>query len=651
MGLSADGSYVLVFFVTFLLVAAITLVSTKIFDTTASLPARQGLYGGAPPFPDAVPQIAPPSGDPLGSVKCVSYCTNRDDGQMEVCGSTKLRACKTEDDCAGCREQQPYQDLACMTPAESQWKHVAAQQDALNNKAEKYCLPQQKKCLVGKTLKKCRQNEDCGMCADVLSNSKAFTCKVLGPDAVINFDGQAFSAGADGGQFCVPAYRGCNPEYGVATWTSTGGWVCNCKYPGIYGGPQCDQLVACNADMVAPWSADKQQLLLNVPGEDGSRVGDPWSLKSRVDPSKCVDGEGKIVDCKPGLQRTVACRCDGIQRGTERTYTYQHGNVLTCKLDPCHGGKVGGRTWLWDATPGPGQDQLPVIPNQAATTCACSGYGSSAWKYENRADNADSLHYDWKGYCKDVRVPGTNITIKTEADATACKAVAQANTDAEHSMLVPAVDVHRQSVCVTDPCTGLSADTEYRVNMGELNALGHFNATTGKCQCGTNPVGSLAIDIPRDQCNRSENPVCGYCANACVNYPCEAAPGSNCGNMECSTKPDGSRYCKCGTDCVFFDGKCHQKKDNKACCEGYHGVDMGNGMNICGETKGGRCQLVRSSKTQPYCDVNSDWHAQAIVCSGHGQCGSCRNKDSCKGTSKQSFQPGCGINRDGSRHN
>ena len=655
MGLSDSGSYALIFCITFVLVAAITVVTAKVFDKTPSLPGTQPFDNGAPPFPDAVPQIPPPPG--TSGTKCVNFCTSEKTGALEPCGSTALVTCAGDAECAPCQDNQPYKNIQCLDA--SAWPHVKAQQAALKNESPKYCLPKPVACLDATSLKECRVTDDCAMCTETssLPNKETFQCKMLRGGQVLRVNGQEITV-KDSGQYCVPSFSGCDPKYGIATWTSNEGWTCRCKYPGIYGGKQCNELVACNADMVTPWSAQKQQLLLNVPGKDGSKVGEPWTVESGVDPNKCLAPDGTQVECTTaGMPRTVACQCDGIQKGTLASYTYATNNPLTCEVDPCYGTPAGGKTWLWDATPGTNKDQLPSIPRQPPTTCSCSGFGSSAWRFQAKS-NPSSNDYTWQGYCKDVHIPQSNIVLPADGSKEFCDAQKQANTDAMGTALVPGKR-GGTSICATDPCTGVFGDTGYRVNLGELSALGHFNAATGQCDCATTPEGSTAVLLQDAQCDRSINPVCAYCVNACISppgttkneeKPCPVAPGSNCGkNVTCATLQDGSKTCKCGEGCRYYDGQCHSIRENKACCEdGYHGVDMGEGMNICGHASKASCKLVRSVKSCNGPDVN--WHEMAMVCSGDDVCGYCITGDptSCKGPSRQSFRDNCGINRDGS---
>lgn len=657
MGLSDNGSYALIFCITFLLVVCLTVVTAKIFDRTPPLPA--GVY--APPFPDAAPLLPRITPAPVQTGACVTYCTNRTSGELEPCESVALQVCTSDSDCASCMADMPFADIKCVAP--TQWPHVAQQQAALNNKADKYCLPTRNTCInlpEDAPLQECRSDADCLRCNDALPNGEKFQCQPTAQGTVVNLNGRPVQA-PNTASFCVPQYTGCDPRYGVATWTSDGQWKCNCKYKNIMGGPACDQLVACNADQVTPWSKDKQQLLLNMPGEDGSKVGDPWTIDTGVDPNKCVGADGKQVECTSAATDvpTVACQCDGVHIGSLTTYTYAQNQPLTCTLDPCYSFNFGtGKTWLYDKQTGREQHQLPFIPNLPVSpgyACSCSGFGSGVWKYQAPKDNNDPTQgYQWKGYCEPVTIPGTSIVIPADADKNVCTAQKQANTDASASLLIPSVNKEGNAVCVVDPCSGLTSDRSYRTNIGVTGSFGNFDAKSGTCRC-SEVDGARNMSVPPAVCDRSINPVCSYCANACVGSLetlCPVKEGSSC-KPKCTTSATGAKVCECGqvpggNPCFWYNGQCVEQTNFMGCCEDMHGV-----AGACAG-KENTCRVVRSKSTDQGCSVTTrDFVKQAIVCDhrdtcGSGWCGNMGNGPTCKcgdapDCTTAHFKGNCGI--------
>lgn len=659
MRLSDDGSYALMFCVTFLLVVCLTVVTAKIFDRTPALPA--GAY--APPFPDATPLLPPATSAPNQVGGCVSYCTNSQSGELEPCESVAIKTCSVNSDCADCMVKTPLQDIMCAAP--TQWPHVKDQQAALNNRSDKYCLPTRSTCLYlpdDAPLQTCKSNNDCLRCSDRLPNGEKFQCQPTKQNTIVNLGGKTVVAPYTA-SFCIPRYTGCDPRYGVATWTSDGQWVCNCKYPNVMGGAACDQLVACNANEVTNWSKNKQQLLLNMPGENGSKVGDPWTVDSGVDPNMCVGEDGEQVTCTgSGTDvRTAACQCDGVHKASLATYTFQPGNPLTCTQDPCYATDFGtGKTWLYATTPGTAKNQLPLIPNlpvAAESACSCSGFGSGVWTYQAPKDNSDSTQgYRWKGYCEQVNIPGTSIVLPADANKDVCAAQKQANTDAQASLLIPGVNKEQQAVCVVDPCSGVTSDKSYRTNIGITGSFGSFSATTGTCLCSAQD-GAINIDITSENCDRTINPACSFCANACIGGQeqiktlCPVRAGSSCA-PNCSTSATGAKVCDCGkapggNQCFFYNGECVEQKSFMACCEDMHGVE-----GTCAG-KENSCRVVRSKSTSA-CSVGTEkFVKQAIVCDHRDTCGSKWCKEfglgpTCKcgdapGCTTAHFQGSCGI--------
>ena len=630
--MKAEGSYALVFVLTFVLVSALTLVMCKVFDDTTDVVINTST--AAPPFPDAYPQLPYAATAVAQPQQCISYCTDPDTGQLGPCYSTKLQACASDGDCDTCDYALPYQEVTCQ--AGTAWPTVPAQQEKLENKADKYCLPTRKSCIFvepdsngTKQPIQCGSDDDCLRCTDELPTGDRFTCQAVTAGASValtNANGQTQDfTGVAAGKYCLPTARGCDPKYGSALWTSTEGWKCVCKYPSVYRGDMCNELVACKNNELTPWSKEKQMLLLNMPGVDGSKVGDPWTIDSGVDPNKCVDsGLNQVARlasgaCPTGAQATVACQCDGVQEGTHATYRNSATNPLTCELDPCFANPNAGRTADDPAS-------LPTVPYQPKTTCACSGADSRLWEYSAAAtsDYYKTGGYKWIGYCKDKTIPNSKVVIKATPSAL-CDT--QANMAANVSGVVPGLrppppDMVTKSPtvdgCVADPCAGNYADPLYRTTQ----SIGHFDAKTGMCACfkGDTPVQPLLANNFPD-CDRTVNPVCASCQDACQGgsldelCPVYLNNINACGNRRCATNPDGTRTCDCGVDCFYYGGVCYPKVESKGSCEGLNKV-----ANVC-QDDGERCQLVNSYQW-PSCNPGEtpvvDKH---VICYNHSYCG------------------------------
>lgn len=595
----------------YILAAAVTMASMYFTGRSAPLITLNATTA----FPNAAPQVAPPTTPPVVTSTatatstqpsaCFELCTAEETGDLVPCATKRLTPCSTDRDCATrCgSDEVKFQGLQCLAPGAS-WPSVHDNQIALNNGADKFCLPARIECLdhaddvTGeKQLVQCRQDTDCTRCEDELPNGESMVCQPLAGMQHVTFcdtEDKCHEVQVDtAGQYCVPRQTGCDPQYGEAQWTANLGWTCTCKYSSLFGGEHCTDLIACQARDVAPWAAKQQQLLLNMPfvNADGvtSKVGDPWSPATGVDPTKCVSGTGEQVEC--GGEEwvpTVACQCDGMQNGSQATYTYVKGDPLACTIDPCFQNALGGRTMATVLSPdtdavvargvGDAPNEFPSGPG-LATTCACSGFGSSVWSYSTSAGK-----FVFTGHCEDTRIPGTSITLK-KADPAPQLCATQINTAAHSSVLVPGKNDEGGDKCTPDPCAGRYSDPGYATEQ----SLGYYNQSSGKCECAvTATVNSRSVQLPvctnkpgeaadpPGCCDHVVNPVCSFCADACIlglDASCPLAQGSTCANRRCTTAADGSRKCECGVDCFFYAGKCHQKIPNACNCAIFNGVE------------------------------------------------------------------------------
>lgn len=629
-----EASYVAVFVVAMIVAAALTVVISKAFDSAKALGTVEvaGL-GGALPFPDVYPRIPPPPVDPSQGVQCVNYCASQTTGDIQPCATTKLTPCVNSTNCDDCATKLPFQKITCQAPGVN-WPSVSVDQAAMNNVAPKYCLPTREAC-VGTSLTSCATTDDCRRCTDSLADGVELTCNFQSANTTVTVpraDGsEATLPVYIDGRYCTPNVPACNPLYGTARWSSEEGWKCVCKYPDVMGGPLCDQMIACRANEVLEETKTKQQLLLNMPGVDGSLIGDPWTLASGVDPNKCVNAQSTQIDCNVAgaVQPTVACQCDGIQVGTGKTFTYDTSNSRTCAVDPCYANANGGRTW------GRTDKALPTIPNQPATTCACSGADSSLWHIAPALGTRTGQTYTYKGYCTNFTIPRSKITLyATPGDESCTKETNKAATTTGLVSGRKVVNGVTVNTCAADPCAGSYSDSAYRTTAD----IGVFDATTGTCAC----VSAAAVKS-LGNCDRTVNPVCSTCVNACsldINTVCPTAPGDNCGNKRCISNPDGTSKCDCGEGCIYANGVCFQKVLSMEPC-----VLTKSVPGICSDSKE-TCRMVESWSQQK----NNCFEAQgaAVVCSTKDQCGpvgyynfmgGCGNDITCGGSTDSKFKP------------
>lgn len=628
-----EASYVAIFVFMFLFAAGLAVVIAKGFDSKKPLGTIEmaGLNGSLP-FPDVYPRIPPPAADPNAGIQCINYCASQTTGKIVPCPTTKLTPCTSDYDCESCASRLPLQKLTCQSPS-ADWQTVADDQVKMNNDYAKYCLPTREKCL-DTFLASCATTDDCRRCTDTLLDGVQLTCNLLTKGALVdvpNADGstKTMTVAVDG-RYCLPEVPACNPTYGTARWSAQEGWKCVCKYPSVFGGPQCDQPIACRSKEVNEDTKSKQQLLLNTPGVNGAAIGTPWTFESGVDPNKCLNAQNVVVDCTTvgAVQPTVACQCDGVQIGTGNTFTYDSANPRTCRVDPCHVNALGGRTWNRAGV------ALPTIPNQPATTCACSGADSSLWTIVPKVGTLTGQEYTFKGYCTDFTIPNTKIKIVGNPANVSC--FDGTNKVPTKTGLVPGrkvVNGAEVDTCAADPCAGSYSDSAYRTSAQQ----GIFDASTGTCACTNNVVAKQIAN-----CQRTINPVCSTCVSACdgdLNTLCPTAPGNNCGNKRCITNPDGTAKCDCGVGCVYQKGVCWQTRDHLDVCSLARGYD-----GICKE-KDDTCRLVAAfSEARNSCGGAI---GAAPICSSRTKCGAtgvlgCGDNDvniHCGGSTDAKFKP------------
>ncbi len=550
------------YIITLLLVIVLTVVFAKVWDREPEF--NTGVTGGTSntPVPHADPQVPLPITQDVTD-KCVVLQPDPQGGYRPS-PQVKLRPCNSNHDCSSCEDSE---QIACVQANDV----IKGQQSTLGNLSDKYCLPKQHQCLSGHTqdLQQCTQDIDCVSCNDDLPNQEVMTCQQipqggiqmavppLKPTGVVNIPQ---------GQYCLPQVRTCDYKNGHAEWTANEGWKCVCTHPNVMGGEDCSTLIACQNDLTTEDSKDKQLLLLNQPGPPT-----PWTTESGVDPEACHLPSGKQVPCSTqGAVPNTICQCQGRQIGTGRVFRNIHNQPMTCEVDPCNVGPLGGTSNIeltaktWSHT-------------QPANECVCSGVDSLIWKY-----NPENGQYEYKGFCDDYPIPvkGSQVTIMKNQEWSSsdfCNATKNPSNDsAQESLLVPGKSADGTDVCSPDPCTGHYGDPNFT---SPIHGLGHYSASKGACECASDQAGTVNVS----PCDHTVNPVCSTCVNACTEMdnpdisvrPCQPHPDPQraCPVAACKTTASGQVECVCGEDCIVTEGHfCTRKFDYQGDCTGYMGV-------------------------------------------------------------------------------
>lgn len=313
----------------------------KIYDTQQTATLASGLS----PFPDVVPIVDPPSTDPTVNT-CYKWCGN------SLCTDTKPVTCSTDLDCQN----------QC-TPPNSVTNPAVCTKGGV-------CGPPMQTCITGfseptadpSVLKPCITNTDCNVCTDTPAGEQMSCVYVEQASSLTLCDGNCTIEGVPGGYYCLPERTGCNAKAGTATWTDQG-WTCKCTWDNVLGGPECNIMYACQNNMVTDGSNGSnndtrslQQLLVNCNDPKNPLCGQPWTPETGINPTACYNknlGMGHSVDCnstnpEDAPTPNCVCQCDGTDKLTNKGYTYDFKNPLTCVLDPCSSG-AWGRTMTGDA--------------------------------------------------------------------------------------------------------------------------------------------------------------------------------------------------------------------------------------------------------------------------------------------------------------
>lgn len=345
----------------------------KIYDTQKT----QTLAPGISPFPDVVPVVTPPTTDPTLNM-CYKWCDGVEcpNNVTTTCGNNdvcvKPTTCSTNLDCQN----------ACSLP-----NNVTSPAVCTNS----VCSPPYQKCITGfsepsadpTNLKKCISSNDCNVCTDT-PTGEAMSCVFVQDNSTLNLcDGNCEIKSVPQGYYCLPERTGCDAKAGTATWTSEG-WQCTCRWPEIMGGPECNILLACGNNKVRDDTKALQQLIVNCTDTNNPFCGKPWTPESDIDPTACYSkskGFATVADCEipnpnPGASGQVpnpdalpncVCQCEGLDKESNRGYTYDLSDPHTCVLDPCNTGAwgrtlVGDAGYLLNAVPGVIHDFKLIAP-------------------------------------------------------------------------------------------------------------------------------------------------------------------------------------------------------------------------------------------------------------------------------------------------
>ena len=333
----------------------------KIYDTekTATLPP------GVSPFPDVVPVVTPPTTDPTLNT-CYQWCGGSEcpNNVVDKCDTSssnntacvKATTCNTDLDCQN----------AC-SPPNSVTNPATCNTD--KKTGLKVCGPPYQSCITGfptpnadpSYLKKCVTDTDCNVCTDTPTGETMGCVFVQDASSLTLCDGQCTIEGIPGGTYCLPQRTGCDAKSGIATWTDQG-WTCSCRWDNkVMSGPECNIMYACKNNMVTDGANGSnndtralQQLLVNCNDSSNPLCGQPWVPESGIDPTGYYDlnkGFGSVYDTndpKAVKMPNCVCQCDGTDKLTNKGYTYDPNDHLTCVLDPCSSG-AWGRSLIGDA--------------------------------------------------------------------------------------------------------------------------------------------------------------------------------------------------------------------------------------------------------------------------------------------------------------
>ncbi len=500
----------------------------------SSFPNRYPLFGGGGGNAENGKQI------------CVNQ-VRLDNGT--IYNEMKLKTCSTDSDCSNCQE-----DVSCQTVSET----VANdQKKTYGNNGNKFCMPKLKNCLIPPTFESCINDRDCMNCdTSDIGNGRSFQCETVGSKKTVKFNIEnnkyEYTNDSDKDKnICLPKRQYC--ANGTSTWTKTGDtqeWACECDYPNIYGGKNCDVMIACSNHLTNPSTKNKQLLLINN-SPIKSDIGTPWNKNKNLDPTASSCKENPSISCKKNssgctcIPNTI-CQCDGIHGGENYTYKNDPTNKLKCMKDPCFFNALGGRS----------KDD----------NCICSGPGTSLWKYN--AING----YSWSGHCEDKKLG--NIIIP--GDKTKCLYGNETpNMNPKETRLVPSTS-GGQNFCVKDPCGG-------------QDNVGYYNPLSKKCVCSPG-----FIDTDLKASNISFNPYLNPIGRTCLREPClifgtlcnggqcknlnDGKGGWQCYNCPTGTKlmPDGKTCGRCGN--TSNNDRCNNNND---CCDNYTCSSNTDGTKSC----------------------------------------------------------------------
>lgn len=463
----------------------------------------------------------------------------------------KLKTCSTDSDCSNCQE-----DVSCQTVSDSVAKD---QKKTYGNTGNKFCMPKLKNCLIPPTFESCVNDRDCMNCdTSDIGNGRAFQCETVDSKKTIDFkigdNKYSYTNHSDKNKnICLPKRQYC--ANGTPTWTKTGDtqeWACECDYPNIYGGKNCDVMIACSNHLTNPSTKNKQLLLINN-SPIKSDIGTPWNKNKNIIPtdSSCKENPSKRCEKNSSgctcIPNTI-CQCDGIHGGENYTYKNDPNDKLKCMKDPCFFNALGGKS----------KDD----------NCICSGPGTSLWKYN--AING----YSWSGHCEDKKlgniiIPGdktkclygnemycrqdpTQDCVKSSKNCDCIPVLP--NKNPYRTGIIPS-NSNDKNICVSDPC-------------GSGLGLGHYDPILGKCVCAENYYNTI---VPKT----SLNPLGMVCTNPCstsIGSPCINSGGTckalndNKGGITCINCPEGTTLSQDGLSCKICNSP---NCDKNGCCPGY----------------------------------------------------------------------------------
>lgn len=344
-----------------------------------------------------------------------------------------------------------------------------------------------------KRLTRCDSSGGCGSCGSMSntdSNSN-FTCSTVNEDEKVFFNG----AKVPPGRWCLPRGKErvqCGIHTGRAVWSESKGWECVCLYPDLFGGKNCNTVLACKS----PRAPNNRQINNVLSNKNTGEIWDPLNPPAGNSTPYDTDSEGNPL---------YICRCDST--GVKK-FVNLPGDPYRCHLEPCSD-----------------EHEIPFF-NMNIRKCDCTAGGlvNNEYAYSNVTN-------------KCVRTPQCawndkkNMCMCPEGQvAQTCNSLTMARIDntAPDCPAIPG-----GSFC-NNPCEG------YCLNDG----IGRIEGTKCTCTCPEHPD----IEFHGDRCDDA-------CMKDGVTNPTKRCCSGIKHRKFAGRGPYTTAYYKCGSSCFLGDAK------------------------------------------------------------------------------------------------